>query len=123
MELRVSRLNHTWLIDVDGVVLEHNGHLRGEDRLLPGVRAFWAAIPPADTVVVLSARSPALEAATRAVLAAYGLRVDRALFGLPNGERILVNDRKPSGLPTAIAVNLPRDEGLGALAVEVDDRL
>ena len=31
---------------------------------------------------------------------------------MPNGERILVNDIKPSGLKTAYSYNLTRDTGL-----------
>ena len=42
----VSALPHTWLVDVDGTVLAHNGHLKGRDVVLPGVAAFWATIPP-----------------------------------------------------------------------------
>ena len=31
-------------------------------------------------------------------------------FGMPMGERIIVNDRKPSGLGMAIAININRDD-------------
>ena len=34
------------------------------------------------------------------------------LYGMPAGERILVNDCKPSGLLTAVAVNKKRDDAL-----------
>ncbi|MDB5430668.1 MAG: hypothetical protein JWP35_1784 [Caulobacter sp.] len=119
----LSALAHTWLIDLDGVVCPHNGHLRGDDSLLPGAEAFWAAIPDGDTIILLSARAEAHKAAALALLAAHGLRVDHALFGLPTGERILINDAKPSGLVTALAVNLGRDEGLGGVVVEVSPDL
>lgn len=116
MNLSLSALAHTWLIDLDGTVFRHNGHLDGDDVLLPGVQEFWAALPAADTVVVMSAREPVHRERTLAALAAAGLRYDHALFGLPHGERILLNDRKPRGLQTAIAVNLARDAGLAGLA-------
>jgi len=116
--LRLSTLSHTWLIDMDGVVCPHNGHLRGDQGLLPGVRELWASIPTTDRIVLLSARGAEHEAATLALMAAEGLRVDHALFGLPVGERILINDIKPGGLLTAVAVNLIRDEGLGGVVVE-----
>ena len=121
--LRLSPLPHTWLIDLDGVICPHNGHLRGDESFLPGVRELWASIPPGDCIVVLSARGPEHQAAALAQMAAAGLRVDRALFGLPTGERVLINDAKPSGLVTALAVNVARDEGLGGLAVEIDPGL
>ena len=41
---------------------------------------------------------------------------------IPFGERILLNDMKDSGLKTAYAINLKRDEGLD-FSVEVDENL
>ena len=38
------------------------------------------------------------------------IRYDYLISDMPFGERILVNDRKPSGLDTAYAVNKDRDE-------------
>lgn len=116
----LSPLPHTWLVDVDGTIVVHNGHKRGGDALLPGVREFWAEIPDEDVIVLLSARTEVETAATLAFLAGEGLRWDRVLFGLPAGERILINDAKPSGLTTALAVDLPRDAGLSGVAVTVD---
>lgn len=119
----VSPLGHTWLIDVDGTVLAHNGHLAGDDRLLPGVEDFWAQIPAGDVIVLMSARTDLERDGTLDVLRRHGLRFDHVLFGLPHGERVLINDAKPSGLTTALAVSLARDEGLARLSVEVDPAL
>ena len=121
--LRLSTLPHTWLIDVDGVIVPHNGHLRGAETLLPGVRELWATIPAGDHIVLLSARGEEHRAATLALMAAQGLRVDHTLFGLPAGERILINDTKPGGLRTALAVNVVRDAGLADLVVELSPDL
>lgn len=119
----VSPLGHTWLIDIDGTVLAHNGHLTGGDRLLPGVAEFWAQIPAGDVIVLMSARTDLERDGTLEVLRGHGLRFDHVLFGLPHGERVLINDAKPSGLATALAVNLARDEGLARLSVEIDPAL
>ncbi|MCI8638236.1 MAG: hypothetical protein HFG41_03590 [Coprococcus sp.] len=35
---------------------------------------------------------------------------DDILFGMPMGERIVVNDRKPSGIEMAVALNIKRDK-------------
>ena len=122
--LRLSRLPTLFLIDLDGVVLKHNGHLQeGGDTLLPGVEQFWRQMQPEDKVMVMSARPVAYREATLALLAAHGLRVDQDVFGLPVGARVLVNDRKPSGLKTAHAVNLVRDAGLASVQISVDDGL
>ena len=121
--MKLSGLPKTWLIDLDGTILAHNAHLDGADRLLPGVRALWVQFAPEDQVILLTARDPYYEQATRRFLDASGLRYDRLIFGLPTGERIVINDRKPSGLATAIAVNLRRDEGPGRVEVTRDPAL
>lgn len=116
----LSSLPHTWFIDVDGTILKHNGHKNGGDELLPGVKAFWEQIPKGDTIVLLSARTEAERETTLAFLNKCGLRYDHAFFGLPTGERILINDAKPSGLQTALACVCERDQGLGFLEVTID---
>ena len=41
MNLTLSSLPHTWILDLDGTLVEHNGYkIYGKDRLLPGVRDF-----------------------------------------------------------------------------------
>lgn len=122
-ELHLSPLGKTWLIDVDGVLVRHNGHHAGGDEILPGVRRFFDRLGIEDRVLLLTARPEADRSATLAALAALGLRWHGAIFGLPHGERVCINDRKPSGLSTAYAVNLARDEGLDGLVVIVDPKL
>jgi hypothetical protein len=122
-EIVLSALAHTWLVDLDGTVFVHNGHLYGEDRLAPGVAGFWACIPPGDVIVLLSAREEAARSATLAALKREGLRYDHVLFGLPKGERVLINDGKPGGLVTALAVPVARDAGLTDLSVTIDASL
>jgi hypothetical protein len=122
-EIVVSRLAHTWLIDVDGTLLSHNGYLHGQDSLLPGVREFWSRIPDGDTVILLSARAEHVRDACLAVFDQAGLRYDHVLFGLPKGERVLINDQKPGGLVTALAVSVTRDAGLAELEVVIDQDL
>jgi len=121
--LTLSTLPHTWLIDVDGTVLAHNGHKSGGDSLLPGVTQLWARIPEQDFIVLLSARTEGERDATLAIFSGHGLRFDLAVFALPVGERILINDQKLSGMQTARAVNVRRDAGLADLALVFDAQL
>ncbi len=109
----LSNIGHTWLVDLDGTLTEHNAHLRGGDVLLPEVRSFWERIPASDTVLILTARESRYREATESFLKTQGLRYDALIMDLPKGERILINDRKPDGLAMAIAVNLQRDAGFG----------
>jgi hypothetical protein len=119
-EIVLSPLAHTWFVDIDGTVLLHNGYKSGVDSLLPGIEDFWASIPVCDTIVLLSAREERLRAQTLEVFKRFGLRFDLALFDLPVGERILINDAKPRGLATAIAINLPRDAGLSGFDLKIE---
>ena len=114
--MSLSDLPKTWLIDIDGTIFAHNSHLAGEDVLLPGTREFLATLPPQDRVILMTARQETYRVATEAALSRHGVRYDQIIFGLPVGERILINDDKPSGLKTAYAVSLPRNRGLGGVA-------
>jgi hydroxymethylpyrimidine pyrophosphatase-like HAD family hydrolase len=107
----LSDLPHTWFIDLDGTVLDHNAHLRDGDRLLPGVIEFWSTIPAHDYIVITTGRSDQYRKSTLALLQKNGLRYNFALFNLPTGERIIINDTKPAGLKTAIAWNVVRNKG------------
>lgn len=122
-KLMLSPLGHTWILDLDGTILRHNGHLSAEgDTLLPGVSAFMAALPPDDMVVLLTSRSRDLASQTEAFLRENGIRFDHIIYGAPFGERILVNDAKPSGLATAHAVCGQRDSAFPA-QFEIDNSL
>ena len=121
--MRLSALPKTWILDLDGLLVPHNGHLSGSDRLLPGVAEFAKKIGPHDKVVLLSSRDPDSQDAAIAFLRDAGIHVAGAVFGLPHGERILFNDRKPSGLPTAHAINLDRDQGLEDVSFICDPKL
>ena len=118
MHISLSSLPHTWIIDIDGTILRHNGHLNAGEALLGGVREFWSRIPSADSIVLMSAREEQYTSSTLEFLRRNGLRFDHAIFGVPKGERILINDTKPSGLQTAHAINIERDFGLSALVFD-----
>ena len=121
--LVLSPLPKSWLLDLDGCIVRHNGHLEGNDELLIGVAEFWQSIPVADRIIVMSSRPETERQAIMDFFVARSLRVDHIILGLPHGERICVNDTKPSGLRTAVAINVPRDVGLRAVAYVVDKSL
>ena len=121
--LVLSPLPKSWLLDLDGCIVRHNGHLEGNDELLIGVVEFWRSIPVADRIIVMSSRPETERQAIMDFFAERGLRVDQIVLGLPHGERICVNDTKPSGLRTAVAINVARDVGLGAVVFAIDESL
>ena len=120
---KISSLQHTWLIDIDGTIVKHNGHKSGEEELLPGINDFWRKIPAEDTIILLSSRKEIEKESTLNFLQLHNLRFNHAIFDLPMGERCLINDKKPSGLNTAIAINVDRDYGLVDLDFQIDKKL
>ncbi len=108
--INLSALRHTWILDIDGTILKHNGYkLDGYDTLLDGVKEFFDSIPKDDKIILLTARENKHIDNLKRFLQAHNLRYDYLLSDIPVGERILVNDKKPSGLNTAYAINKDRD--------------
>ncbi len=109
-KLTMSTLPKTWILDLDGTVLKHNGYkIDGEDSLLPGAKEYIDALPDEDRVVILTSRTDEYRQSTLRFLEDNGIRYDEIIFNMPMGERIVINDRKPSGIDMAYAVNLDRD--------------
>lgn len=109
--MEFSSLAKTWIFDIDGTLVKHNGYLTdGYDTLLDGVADFFAQINPDDKVILLTARKEEYLPVLKKFLAENNIRYDYLLGDMPPGERILVNDRKISGLDMAFAVNKNRDD-------------
>lgn len=109
-KLTLSTLGHTWLLDLDGTIVKHNGYkIDGWDSLLDGAKEFLESIPEDDKIIFLTSRNAEYKEQTEAFLKENAIRYDEILFDLPYGERILLNDKKESGLVTGIAVNKERD--------------
>lgn len=106
----MSTLPKTWILDLDGTLLKHNGYkIDGKDSLLPGAKEYVDSLPKEDRIVILTSRTDEYKQMTLDYLKEVGIRYDEIIFNIPYGERIVVNDRKPSGLDMAIAFNLNRD--------------
>ena len=89
----------------------YNGYkLDGYDTLLEGAKEFFDNIPDGDMVILLTSRKKEDGEMTETFLKENGIRYDIIIYDAPYGERIIVNDKKPSGLITSVAVNTDRDE-------------
>lgn len=111
-----SPLNKTWILDIDGTLVKHNGYkIDGFDTLLNGVKEFFEQLSPDDKVILLTARKEEYLPALKEFLSQNNIHYDVLLTDMPMGERILVNDKKPSGLNTAYVINKDRDEALNIL--------
>lgn len=122
-KLRLSPLGHTWVFDIDGTIVKHNGYkLDGKDTLLDGAKSFLDNIPEGDMIVFITSRTDEYKQLTIDFLAEKGIRYNHIIFNAPYGERLIVNDDKPSGLHCSVAVNLKRDNfNIGSL--EIDENL
>ena len=108
--IRLSPLGKTWILDIDGTIVLHNGYkINGVDSFLPGAKEFLLSIPKEDMIVFITSRTEEYAEITESFLRDNGIRFDRIIFNAPYGERILINDRKQSGLNTSVAVNTERD--------------
>lgn len=111
--LEMSCLPKTWFIDLDGVLVKHNGHhdQRG-DKWLERAWEFISNLNQEDKVILTTSRNlkdtqPIIEE-----LENKGVKIYASITDLPHGERIVINDRKPSGLRTAFSISLDRDAGM-----------
>ncbi len=108
--LELSPLNKTWIFDVDGTIVKHNGYLTdGFDTLLDGVVDLFKNLPKEDKIILLTAREKEHLNDLKNFLKENNIRYDYLLTDMPTGERILINDKKPSGLKTAYAINKKRN--------------
>ena len=120
-QLKLSPLEHTWFIDIDGTICKHNGYkIDGHDTLLPGVKEFLDSIPNGDLIIFVTSRTDEYKDLTIRFMNDNNIRYDQIIFNAPYGERIVVNDNKPSGLVMGKAINIHRDSGLEFYYVDVD---
>lgn len=111
-KLILSPLPHTWIFDVDGTLCIHNGYKKGADIILDGVKELFAQIPKDDFIILLTSRKESEKDNLIKFMRDNHLRFNHIIFDAPMGERILVNDDKPSGLKCAYALSKKRDEKL-----------
>ncbi len=117
-QLVLSTLPKTWFVDIDGTLVKHNGYkIDGHDTLLPGAKEYMNGIPAEDRVILTTSRTDEYKELTIAFFQENGIHYDDILFNLPFGERIVMNDRKPSGLEMSVAINLDRDRFEGVKIV------
>lgn len=110
--LVLSALPHTWIFDIDGTICVHNGYKNGGDVLLNGVKKFFSQIPTEDMIIFITSRKIEEKVNLEQFLIKNNLRFNYIIFNAPMGERILINDTKPSGLKTAYALNKTRNASL-----------
>jgi len=109
-KVKLSPMQKTWILDLDGTILVHDGpYILGKDQFLQGAKEFLENIPDRDIIIFLTARGEWEKSHTLKFLKENNVRYNHIIFGAGQGERILINDNKPDGLVTAVAINTTRD--------------
>ena len=122
-KILVSKLNKTWILDLDGTICKHNGYkMETGDYLLQGAKEFLNSIDKDDMVIFITSRTVEYKEQTEQFLRKNQIKYDYIIYDAPYGERILINDKKDSGLVTAIAINTERDKFMKE-KFEVDNNL
>lgn len=107
----------TIFCDIDGTLLKHTGDILLNMKLnevLPNVNQTIRQWDRNNYRIILTTgRKESTRQQTVDQLKAAGIIYDQLIMGLPNGPRVLINDKKEKGIDnTAYAVNLVRNEGL-----------
>ena len=109
---RLNDIEKTWIFDLDGTLVVHNGYKGGMDSLLPGVKEFYERnIKDTDYILIITARDSEFKGIAEKCFLDNNIRYDRIIYDTSRGERILINDRKPwdGGIDTAYSFNIDRN--------------
>lgn len=108
----------TIILDVDGCIFRHKE--RGpicqwftQEELLPGVADQFEVWESRSAVIILmTARPECVRDILEEALLSHGIFWNQLIMGVGHGTRVLINDVKPGGVDSAVAINLPRNKGL-----------
>ena len=118
----------TIICDIDGTLIEH---ITGpfelfnktvKQKLLPGVKEkFDEWDSKSYKIILLTGRKESMRDQTIKQLSELGIFYDQLVMGVGGGARVLINDLKPRDNhpdnPTAIAININRNEGLNSIKI------
>ncbi len=112
----------TIFCDIDGTLLKHHGGLypitQNKPELLPNAIEAIVSWKNKDyTIILTTGRPESMRELTVEQLSGFGIFYDMLIMGLPRGERIVINDKKPDGTKTAGAINIERNEGISSVRI------
>ena len=126
IKLTISNLPHTWFIDLDGTIFKHNHYKKYEKDIFcnSNVKKFFHNLPSDDYIVFTTSRSKEFSALCEESIEKLLIIRQKytVIYDLPHGERILLNDKKPSGLITAISIPIERDQ-FPLIKIDIDNQI
>lgn len=111
-------MTKTIFCDIDGTIFKHKGdiykNILEPPEILNGVIDKFKEWDKNNYKIILTTgRKESNRQQTIEQLKIFGINYDELIMGLPNGDRILINDKKELGIDyTAYAYNLIRNEGM-----------
>lgn len=108
----------TIFCDIDGTLIKHHGTL--SEQVITSPKLIEGVLEKLDewdgkgyNIILTTGRRESLRVMTEEQLSYIGVAYDQLIMGLGGGTRVLINDLKPtSDQPTAVAINLKRNEGV-----------
>lgn len=115
----------TVFCDIDGTLLPHTGNIVENLHTTSTLPYVLEAIQKWDKlnykIVLTTGRQESTRKQTENQLIKLGVVYSELIMGLPNGSRVVINDKKPNGIEnTCYAVNVSRNEGL--LHLDLDSK-
>jgi mannose-6-phosphate isomerase len=111
-------MTKTIFCDIDGTIFKHKGDIHKNLLEIPEIlnnviEKFKEWDKNNYKIILTTGRKEGNREITKEQLKYYGINYDELIMGLPNGDRILINDKKVNGIyNTAYAYNLVRNEGM-----------
>jgi len=114
----------TIFCDIDGTILFHKGdivkNVQEEPIILPNVIESikqWERLNY--KIILTTGRKECTRKQTEQQLSNLGIVYDLLIMGITNGDRIIINDKKPNGVKnTCYAINLVRNKGMENINLE-----
>jgi mannose-6-phosphate isomerase len=113
----------TVFCDIDGTLLSHTGNIQDNLTHCNLLNNVHESIRSWDknnyTIVLTTGRKESTRSQTEKQLQSAGIVYDHLIMGIPNGDRVLINDKKTNGVRnTAYAINVVRNKGLDHINLE-----
>ncbi len=107
----------TVFCDIDGTLLHHSGNILENLSQQPILANVAETIRQWDklnyTIILTTGRKESTRSLTEKQLQDAGIVYHQLIMNLPNGPRVIINDKKEHGIEnTAYAINVVRNEGL-----------
>lgn len=107
----------TIFCDIDGTIFEHTSDIiknyKDSPKILENVLSTFKLWEKNNyKIIIITGRKESTRKNTEAQLQELGIVYDDLIMGLPNGDRIIINDKKPNDpRNTTYAVNVVRNKG------------